>query len=494
MTEPGSTGQSEPSGKALVEEVPGAPAPREVLTRLHGLPGRVLLESAGGGAGYSLFACDPVLVFRVREGRATLAGESAVTGSGGLDVSGTALDALEVLLGTLRGPPPPAGIPFAGGMIGYLAYEVGDLLEDLPPPPPDDVGMPEAWFGVYDRALLWDHPSGRCRAVATPLPGRSPREARSRLRELVSVVLGAGPVASDSAPWATRGSAARASGPLSPSSKPISSLTESGFKKGVERIRDYIRAGDLFQANLTRRISVVAKGLQGDAFYEKLVGESPAAFAAYLDTGEGEVASISPELFLSLRGDRIETRPIKGTARRGTTPEEDVHRRQWLMASEKDRAENVMIVDLLRNDLSRVSRPGSIAVPELVALETHPTVHHLRSTVVGRLEPGLGPIDLLRATFPGGSITGAPKIRAMEVLRELEPVRRGVYTGTLGILGFHGDLDLSVAIRTAVLRDGWVRYGTGGGITLSSDPDEEWIESRDKAKAFFRALAIEEEP
>jgi para-aminobenzoate synthetase component 1 len=255
----------------------------------------------------------------------------------------------------------------------------------------------------------------------------------------------------------------------------------------VERIREHIRAGDLFQANLTRRISAPTE-LSGAALYERLVERSPAPYSAYLDTGAGEVASVSPELFLRARSGRVTTRPIKGTAARGATHALDRDLGDGLVASEKDRAENVMIVDLLRNDLSRVCRPGSVKVPELAVLESHAAIHHLVSTVEGRLEEGVGPVDLLRATFPGGSVTGAPKIRAIEVLRAIEPVRRGVYTGTIGILGFHGDLELSVAIRTAVVRGGYATYGTGGGITLASVAPEEWRESELKAAPFLSAL------
>jgi para-aminobenzoate synthetase component I len=266
-----------------------------------------------------------------------------------------------------------------------------------------------------------------------------------------------------------------------------SSLGAEAFKAGVERIREYILAGDIFQANLTRRLTA-RSSVPASELFHRLSRESPAPHAAFLDTGEGEVASISPEQFLSVRSRRVETRPIKGTAPRSPDPAEDRRLGEGLLASEKDRAENVMIVDLLRSDLSRVCEDGSVEVPRLLALESHPTVHHLVSTVRGRLRSDATPVDLLRVAFPGGSITGAPRIRAMEILRELEPVRRGVYTGALGILAFHGDMELSIAIRTAMVRAGRVHYGTGGGITLASDPEAEWSETEDKARAFVRAL------
>jgi len=387
---------------------------------------------------------------------------------------------LDLLLGRLRTPSAEPGHAIAGGIVGFLAYEAGDCLERLPPPRRNDLEIPDAWFGVYDGALVWDRVRGTCSAVATVLPGRSETDTRRRLEALVDRVRTVGPPTSP---------ATDAGAETFDDREGLStSLDRAAYRAGVERIREYIRAGDLFQANLTRRLSSPTT-MSGEELYHAMVETSPAPYAAYFDCGDFEVASISPEHFLSLRGRRISTSPIKGTRPRGETPERDERLRRELAESAKDRAENVMIVDLLRNDLSRVSLPGSIAVPRLAAVETHPTVHHLVSTVTGRLEPDRTIVDLLRATFPGGSVTGAPKIRAMEVLRELEPVRRGVYTGTMGILGFQGDAELSVAIRTAVVRGGHAFYGTGGGITLASDPEAEWAESEDKAKAFLRALA-----
>jgi len=215
---------------------------------------------------------------------------------------------------------------------------------------------------------------------------------------------------------------------------------------------------------------------------------NPAPFAAYLNFGETVIESASPERFLSLRNGWVETRPIKGTRPRGSTAEEDERLATELLASEKDNAENVMIVDLLRNDLSRVCRDGSVSVPELCALETYATVFHLVSTVVGEMRPGLGAVDLLRASFPGGSITGAPKIRAMEIIAELEPTQRGPYCGSVGWFGFDGGMDTSIVIRTYAIKDGWVTFQAGGGIVADSDPAAEYEESLAKARALIRAL------
>ena len=215
---------------------------------------------------------------------------------------------------------------------------------------------------------------------------------------------------------------------------------------------------------------------------------NPAPFAAYLNTGEVQIVSASPERFLELQGRQVETRPIKGTRPRGATPEEDRRLGAELLASEKDRAENVMIVDLLRNDLSRVCRDHTVLTPEICVLESFATVHHLVSTVTGELRPGLDAVDLLRATFPGGSITGAPKIRAMEIIAELEPTRRGPYCGAIGWLGGDGWMDTSITIRTYAIKDGMVAFQAGGGIVADSDPAAEYEETLDKARALIEAL------
>ncbi len=436
-------------------------SPRQALRGLRRRPGLALLESAGEGAGFSLITSDPIAVV------------GAPAGSGADPFA-----ELATVLRHRRSAPPPPGIPFAGGVIGYIGYEAGDHLELLPPAQPDDLGVPDAWFGIHDWALLWtpDFPGG-CLA-ATPFPDARPGGPDRWFDEVEG--------------WLAEG----VGGAGSPDGMPetaepripiLPSLDRAGFMAGVERIREYILAGDLFQANLTRRISLPT-GVDGVELYERLSAESPAPYGAFLQGDGFAVASISPESFLSLRGRGVETRPIKGTAPRGRDEAADLAYREGLRGSEKDRAENVMIVDLLRNDLSRVCEDDSVQVPRLVEVESHPTVHHLVSSVTGRLREGVGPVELLAATFPGGSITGAPKIRAMEILRELEPHRRHLYTGALGIFGFHGDAELSIAIRTAILRDGWAHYGTGGGITLASDPAQEWDETEAKAAAFLRAV------
>jgi para-aminobenzoate synthetase component 1 len=269
----------------------------------------------------------------------------------------------------------------------------------------------------------------------------------------------------------------------------FSSFTPESYRAAVERVREYIVAGDIFQANLSQRFEApLAESAW--SLYSRLRRRNPAPFAAFLDFPEVVVVSASPERFLRVdRQGHVETRPIKGTRPRGIGPEHDAALGQALAESAKDRAENLMIVDLMRNDLSRVCAPGTVRVSELFSLEHYATVHHLVSTVVGELAPGADALDLLRAAFPGGSITGAPKLRAMEVIAELEPSRRGVYCGTIGYVSVTGEIDTSIAIRTAVVQDGRVYFSAGGGIVADSDPGQEYLETIDKARALIDVLA-----
>ena len=274
---------------------------------------------------------------------------------------------------------------------------------------------------------------------------------------------------------------------LAGAAEPVSNFTRDEYIGRVRRVREYIAAGDVYQINLTQRF---ATEFRGDPYslYRRLRAASPAPFAAYLNGGDFQVLSSSPERFLRLTGREVETRPIKGTRPRGATPEADALRSAELSASEKDRAELLMIVDLARNDLGRVCETGSVRVDELGRLETHPTVHHLVATVRGRLRPECDALDAVRAAFPGGSITGAPKVRAMQLIDELETVRRGVYTGAIGWIGFDGGCDLNIAIRTIVCSGGQAFYHVGGGVVWDSEPEREFQETLDKGRAMRSAL------
>ena len=259
--------------------------------------------------------------------------------------------------------------------------------------------------------------------------------------------------------------------------------------RAVRRILEYIAAGDCYQVNLSQRLSAPYSG-SAWSLYERLRAASPAPYSAFLDCGDHQVLSSSPELFLRVRGGEVETHPIKGTRPRGRTPEEDAAAAAELLSSPKDRAELLMIVDLERNDLGRVCRFGSVTVPELYRLESYANVHHLVATVRGQLRPQITPLECLRAAFPGGSITGAPKIRAMEIIEELEPVRRSLYTGAIGWVDGRGDGEWNIAIRTMVVKQGVVQFHVGGGVVADSDPQAEYEETLAKAGGMLAALGV----
>jgi para-aminobenzoate synthetase component 1 len=268
-----------------------------------------------------------------------------------------------------------------------------------------------------------------------------------------------------------------------------SNFTRESYCEAVDRVVEYIRDGDIFQANLSQRFLLPSDEPPLE-LYLRLRECNPAPLAGYYAVDDWAILSASPERFVQLQGDLVTTRPIKGTRGRRFPPEADLFTQDELQLSDKDIAENVMIVDLLRNDLSRVCRAGSIKVPELCRVETYATVHHLVSTVQGSLEPGRDAWDLLSATFPGGSITGCPKVRAMQIIAELEQVARGTYCGSLFYVGADGTLDSSILIRTITARDGWLQLQAGGGVIAKSQPEAEYVETLHKAEGMFRALRV----
>ena len=483
----------------LVEEIIPAPDPAGCCAALDGLPYRLFLDSASTGSRfgrYSFLSADPVAVVRSRGtstewldlptgARRTLAGEP--------------LAAVRQLVARHAAAPVPGLPPFQGGAAGYVAYDWGLTLERLPAPRYDDLGLPDLVIGLYDWVLAWDHESSRAWLISTGIPELSSeaRLARAASRSaFVRQRLGtrdSGSGIRDSGSG-IRGRAFAPSFPVEggwwdPSLHLRSSFHRNDYLAAVERVREYIFAGDIFQANLSQRFEA-ATDESAWSFYMRLRQRNAAPFAAFLDFPEVVVVSASPERFLRVDANgQVETRPIKGTRPRGFGPEHDAALGQALAESAKDRAENLMIVDLMRNDLSRVCAPGSVRVSELFSLEHFATVHHLVSTVVGNLSPGTDAIDLLRAAFPGGSITGAPKLRAMEIIAELEPSRRGVYCGSIGYWSVTGELDTNIAIRTAVLQDGRVYFSAGGGIVADSNPEHEYLETLDKARAMIDVLA-----
>ena len=373
------------------------------------------------------------------------------------------------------------GVPFTGGAVGYWSYDYARRLETLPSHAADDLGLPDFVMALYDVVGAYDHDTQQTWIFSSGLPLEGEAaivRAEERLAQVRSRILagGRGPlvVERSATPLAVRGT-----------------FDEASWRAAVLEVQDHIGRGDIFQANLAQRWRVDCPGALAlaPALYESLTQVSPAPFAAYLGLEDHALLSASPERFLELRGERVETRPIKGTRPRGATPEADAALAAELEASEKDRAENVMIVDVLRNDLGRVCENGTIAAPALCELERFPQVMHLTSTVTGRVRPDVDAFDLLHACFPGGSITGAPKLRAMEIIEALEPVRRHAYTGAIGWVGWDGDADWNIAIRTATATPSGLVFNAGGGITGDSDPDAEYRETLDKAEGLRRALS-----
>jgi para-aminobenzoate synthetase component 1 len=484
---------------AVLELTP-CPDPVQCCEQLTGLPYRLFLDSAAGGSRlgrYSFLTADPVSVVRSK-GRRTeiLAGDRCTP------FQGDALDAVRFLLTNHTSQAVDGLPPFQGGAAGYLAYDWGLVLEPVRAPRYDDLAIPDVVLGIYDWVIAWDHLASRAWLISTGLPERDApaRDRRARARaDAVTLRLMPNPATdrlkgSDPGSDPGRRNTAEAyrveGGWWGDALELRSSFTRDAYLAAVQRVRDYIFAGDIFQANLSQRFETPFAE-DPWTLYRRLRIRNAAPFAAFVDFPEAMILSASPERFLQADvGGRVETRPIKGTSPRGLGPEHDGALGVALTESAKDRAENLMIVDLMRNDLSRVCAPGSVRVPELFALERYATVHHLVSTVVGQLADGADALDLIRATFPGGSITGAPKVRAMDVIAELEPSQRGVYCGSVGYWSVTGALDTSIAIRTALARHGRLYFSAGGGIVADSQPEQEYRETLDKARGIIDVLAI----
>lgn len=366
------------------------------------------------------------------------------------------------------------GLPFCGGALGYFGYDLAGRW-DAPRHPADALaGVPDMAVGIYDWALVVDHVARRSRLIAPD---------RASLTEYAGLLAKAGDE-STKTPEPHRYQVLE---------RVRSQPNRARYLEAVAQIKQYLYAGDCYQVNFARRFSAPARGDPWTA-YRQLRTQNPAPFGAYLATPDWQVLCASPERFLRVRDGLVETRPIKGTRPRSRDPDTDRRLAQALHASAKDRAENVMIVDLLRNDLGRVCAVGSIQTPQLFAIESYARVHHLVSTVTGRLAAGRTALDLLRAGFPGGSVTGAPKRRAMEIIAELEPWRRGIYCGAIGYLGFDGAMDTNIAIRTLVHTASCAQLWAGGGIVADSDPESEYRETGHKAAAFLELLAALRRP
>jgi len=428
--------------------------PTLVFAQVADRTGSILMESQPGSGGrWSMICTEPFAVLECGNGSATL------TSGDGTESFASVFDGLRSILAD----------PRASVAAGYLGYELHAHLRDAPIPAPEQTEpfLPDCRLGLYDSALLFDHEERR---LTLHRSDHSDADWEQLIAQAGEMDLGA------------------PQGECS-SGEPVSGFSKAEFLDAVRAVKAYIASGDIYQANLSQRFTIPTSMPPWEA-YLRLRESNPAPYAAYLNLGSFQIVSSSPECFLTFDPvtQLVETKPIKGTRPRGASECDDRQLADELLSSEKDRAENVMIVDLERNDLGRVCEFGSVEVPGLFSLESHPTVHHLVSTVTGTLRSECDRVDLLMACFPGGSITGAPKIRAMEIIAELEPVPRYVYTGSIGWFGSDGSMNLNIAIRTAVFKDGLCYLHVGGGIVADSDPEMEYQETLDKGRAFFEVL------
>jgi len=444
----------------------------------------VLLESGNSqwahtaGARYSIIGADPALLFRCTGSRLAWSarGEDWVTRAG------DPMLALRDLLAHMAVPRPAGFPPFYGGAIGYFGYDAARWFEHLPNPPPDDLGLPDLELAFFDLAAVADHERQELWLIFCPFGERFLKEPRKQLYEegaarllaLETRLNGLLPVLPDRSPQVAPGI--------------TSGMTEADYATKVRRCLTYIAAGDIYQANLSHRFSVELGGRSPRSVYHRLREINPSPFAALLELPDVTLVSCSPERLVRRAGQEVDTRPIAGTRPRGSSTDEDRLLVEDLLMSPKERAEHIMLVDLERNDLGRVCAYGSVRVDEFMAVERYSHVSHIVSNIRGHLAPGCDALDLIGAVFPGGTVTGVPKVRCMEIIDELEPVRRGPYTGSLGYISPCGDLDLNIIIRTLVVAGGRAYLQTGAGIVADSDPTREYQETLFKAEALLKAL------
>lgn len=488
----------------LIHEIETSLPPENLVGRLleRGSPeisNVVLLR--GNGTRHSFVTANPFLIFRASGSRCeigptTAPAEEAVHFGNPWKVLDTLMARFELL--------DELDLPFPlGGCFGFWGYDLKNFVEPkLPRRAVNDLDLPDCHVGFYDALVIFDHHLGKTFLVSTGLAAdgsRSQSKAIAQRDFWIKAIHGPSRRPADAENGRRRDHSAFAP-PLSATMKPppncvpasrnfVSNLSQDDFLTNVRRAQEYIRAGDIYQVNLSQRLTTSWSGSGWD-FFQRLNSVSPAPFAAYLDCGDFQIASSSPEQFLRLSGSQIITRPIKGTRPRSADPTHDAQLAYELQTSSKELAELVMITDLLRNDLGKVCEYGSVHTPELAKLEKFPQVQHLVSTVEGRLRTDVTHFAALASCFPGGSITGAPKFRAMEIIDELEPVSRGPYCGCHGYLGFNRESQLSITIRTAIRIQSFLHFNVGAGIVADSDPESEYQETLAKAAGFLAALQM----
>ncbi len=461
----------------LTHEIATAHTPESLVEQLRGEANVMLLRSAlfdSPSARYSFVVARPFLTLRAFGSRCEL--QSATEQRVQFGNPWHILDGLMARYELLD----EADLPFPlGGCFGYWGYDLKNFVEPkLPRRAVNDLELPDCHVGFYNSLVVFDHRLGKTWVVSTGLDADGSRsETRARMQlEFWSEAL-----TRPSDTLSHQMGEGRGKGSV------VSNLSRTDFLVAVERAQRYIRAGDIYQVNLSQRLAAPC-GFSGWEFFQRLAAVSPAPFAAFVDCGEFQIASSSPEQFLRMSGSHIQTRPIKGTRPRDTDATRDAQLAYELQTSAKELAELVMITDLLRNDVGKVSEYGSVQVPELARLERFAQVQHLVSTVEGRLRNSETHFSAFASCFPGGSITGAPKIRAMEIIDELEPVTRGPYTGALGYLGFNRESQLSIVIRAAIVKNSTAYFHVGAGIVADSNPEAEYAETLAKAAGFLAAL------
>jgi len=449
--------------------------PVEAFERIRGGSYSFLLESASGPiktGRYSFIGTDPYIIFKskgrrieiIKDGKKTISYDSP-------------LKRLRELLGEYRIDRIPGLPPFIGGAIGILDYDFVHHFERLPRTTIDDLNLPDAHFILVDTVIAFDHYLSKAWVITNPsLRGEDYEDAILRIDEIMERLLYLLPSSSHKR-----------------RKKPVGiryEMKKETYESMVKKAKEYIAQGDIFQANLSQRLSAEIGGIDPWRLYRILRDINPSPFSAFLEFDEYHIVSSSPERLLRVEGSVVETRPIAGTRPRGKCPEGDRAMRVELLLNEKERAEHIMLIDLERNDLGRVCDYGSIEVDELMVTEDYSHVIHIVSNIRGRLASGKDCFDVIRAAFPGGTITGVPKVRCMEIIDELEPVARGPYTGSIGYIGFTGDMDLNIVIRTFVIKNGIAYVQVGAGIVADSDPEREYYETLHKAEALIKTLEM----
>ncbi len=451
-----------------------------------GKPNSFLLESVEGGnirGRYSFIGLAPDLVWRCFGDRAEVNRDPENTPARFAPAPGGAIASLRALERESRIDLPPGLPPMAAGLVGYLAYDIVRLVEKLPASKPDVLGVPDSIFVRPTIMVVFDRLAEQASVITPvrPAAGVDAKAAWDRaIRRLESVAADLGralPASREARPEITQAQG---------SALPPANMTREQFHGMVEKAVEYIRAGDAFQIVPSQRFAVPFK-LSPFAFYRALRRLNPSPFLFFLDFGDFAVVGSSPEILVRLRAGKVTIRPLAGTRRRGATPDEDRALAAELLADPKERAEHLMLLDLGRNDVGRVAKVGTVKVTEQFTVEYYSHVMHIASNVEGEIDPRFDAIDALLAGFPAGTVSGAPKIRAMEIIEELEPERRGVYAGCIGYFGANGEMDTCIALRTAVIKDGVVYIQAGGGVVADSTPEGEYQESCNKARALIRA-------